>query len=263
MIDFTQFTLSEPKPFLVMLLLDISGSMYGDKITELNRAAQEMIDAFSKEEKMEVEIRVSIITFGGKATLQLPFTKASLVHFSPLQAEGGTPLGAALKIAKNIMEDRSSVPGRAYRPIAVLVSDGQPNDDWKSPLKDFISNGRSSKCDRMAIAIGSDADRNVLGLFVANTENPILTAHDAANIRESFKAVTMSVTQQVRQKTRNAVPDLANNKLDPTRHVSQPVTPVSSEVSPCPSQTTAVSQSAVKPAQPGSLAYQDNDDYIF
>jgi len=65
--------------------------------------------------------------------------------------------------------------GRDYRPAIVLLSDGAPTDDWEQPLNDFISNGRSSKCDRMAVAIGS-ADESVLKKFIAGCENPLFYA---------------------------------------------------------------------------------------
>jgi uncharacterized protein YegL len=66
-------------------------------------------------------------------------------------------------MAKAMIEDKDVVPSRAYRPTVVLVSDGGPNDAWEKPLNAFISDGRSAKCDRMAMAIGADADEAVLG----------------------------------------------------------------------------------------------------
>ena len=47
------------------------------------------------------------------------------------------------------------------------------------PLKTFISDGRSGKCDRIAIAIGADADETVLRKFFAGTPHPLLYAEDA------------------------------------------------------------------------------------
>jgi uncharacterized protein YegL len=84
------------------------------------------------------------------------------------QLSGMTPLGTALQMAKAMIEDKDVVPSRAYRPTVVLVSDGGPNDAWEKPLNAFISDGRSAKCDRMAMAIGADADEAVLGKFFGN-----------------------------------------------------------------------------------------------
>ena len=40
-----------------------------------------------------------------------------------------TPMGTALKMAKDMIDDKQETPSRIYRPAVVLVSDGAPNDD--------------------------------------------------------------------------------------------------------------------------------------
>ena len=208
MFDPSQYTVQTAKPIPVLLLLDTSSSMSGPKIETLNSAVRQMIAAFAKEERREIEVRVSIITFGSSINRLQPFTPASAIDFQPLSANGATPLGAALRAAKDMIEDKTETPSRAYRPTVILVSDGQPNDEWKEPLRAFISEGRSAKCDRMAMAIGGDADRAILGRFVEGTPNPIFEAQQAADIHEFFRLVTMSVTTRTRSSTPNQVPDL-------------------------------------------------------
>ena len=65
--DASGFTTSKAKPLPVVLLLDTSGSMYGDKINSLNDAVRKMLATFRKEESQASEFLVSIITFGGTA----------------------------------------------------------------------------------------------------------------------------------------------------------------------------------------------------
>ena len=132
MFDPKKFSVPEPKPLPVVLLLDVSDSMNltisgmaGEKtkIEELNEAVKKMTDTFAKE-KMEIQILVSIITFGDEVRLHIPYTKASQVQWEGLQANGMTPMGTALKMAKAMIEDRDVTPSRACRPTVVLVSDG-------------------------------------------------------------------------------------------------------------------------------------------
>lgn len=203
MFDPSKFTASKPKPLPVLLLLDVSGSMQGKKIFCLNRAVDEMISALANDVKLESEILVSIITFGQEVKFVCPFTPAAELEVNSFTALGGTPLGVALQMAKALIEDRDSVPSRSYRPTVVLVSDGQPTDKWEQPLNDFISSGRSQKCDRMAMAIGDDADRNVLNRFIAGTGNALLEATNSEDILSCFKKVTMSVS--VRASSSNQV----------------------------------------------------------
>lgn len=206
MFDPKKFTTMKAKPLPVYLLLDVSGSMSGDKIDNLNKAVREMLTTFAQEEQMETEILVAIITFGGEAKLYLAPTSSSQVQWKDLTVSGMTPLGAAMKIAKQMIEDKKTTPSNVYRPTVVLVSDGQPNDEWKGPLEEFIKNGRSSKCDRMAMAIGSDADKQVLGMFIEGTKNSLFTAAKASQLHEFFQRVTMSVTTRIHSKQPNELP---------------------------------------------------------
>lgn len=192
--DVSKYQPKGPKPMPVFLLLDVSGSMDGDKIDKLNQAVEDMLRAFAKE---EAEIKVSIITFG--ASVELPMenisAKEASQRWQDQVASGMTPMGSALRIAKDMIEDKSIVPSRSYRPLAVLVSDGAPNDEWEEPLRAFIHEGRSQKCDRMAMAIGADADENVLRQFIeGGTQKEVFHAEDASDIARFFDFVTMSVT---------------------------------------------------------------------
>lgn len=141
MFDPAKFVVQKAKPLPVCLLLDVSSSMSGEKIDSLNKAVRQMMDTFSQEEKLETEILVSVITFGNEARLQIPFAKASDIQWADLKVNGNTPMGDALKMAKEMIEDKETTPSRAYRPTIVLVSDGQPTDSWERPLEDFIKGG--------------------------------------------------------------------------------------------------------------------------
>lgn len=206
----SEFTASKAKPLPVVLLLDTSASMHGDKIRLLNDAVRKMLSTFTKEESQANEFLVSVITFGGSASLAVSPTPASEIEFTNLAANGGTPLGEAIAVAKALIEDKERTPSRAYRPLIVLVSDGVPTDLWESKLDDFISNGRSSKCDRMALGIGQEANdgpgRATLERFIGGTEHRVFEAKDAGEIHTFFKFVTMSVVTRSLSQNPNAVP---------------------------------------------------------
>ena len=128
-------------------------------------------------------------------------------------------LQISIQMAKDMIEDKETTPSRAYRPTVVLISDGAPSDEngyssdnWEKPLKDFISEGRSSKCDRMAMAIGHDADELVLNRFIEGTPHDLFYAENAGQLHEFFQRVTMSVTTRTQSKNPNEVP--ASIELD-------------------------------------------------
>lgn len=200
------FTVAKAKPLPVVLLLDVSSSMGGESIKKLNIAVKEMISDFASAEKNEVEILVSIITFGAKVLLHTPYTSAKDIEWQDLTISGSTPMGSAFSMAKAMIEDKETTPSRAYRPTIVLVSDGEPTDSWQQPLRALVNDGRSNKCDRMAMAIGGAASNTVLNEFISGTENKVFTAQDASQIQEFFKFVTMSVTTRTNSQNANVVP---------------------------------------------------------
>ena len=210
-----EFTVSSARPLPVILLADVSGSMAVDgKIDALNGAVAEMQAAFAEEEDERAEIHLAVVTFGGTAALHAPLTPANAVRWTPMRANGRTPLGAALDIATNLIEDRDRVPSRAYRPTIVLVSDGLPNDEWERPLQRLLTSERAAKAERFALGIGADADHDMLRRFLNNPEGRVCEAHEGREIRKFFRWVTMSVTSRSRSGAPNRTVDINPPDLD-------------------------------------------------
>ncbi len=217
-LDLSKYTVTAARPLPVILLLDGSGSMSVEgKIESLNSAVNEMIQSFKSLSAKEVDINLGIITFGNTVNYAVPLQSVKDITSVHLDANGGTPMGVALRMAKDLVEDKEIIPSKGYRPAVVLVSDGQPNDEWKNPMQSFIKEGRSSKCDRFAIAIDGEndkADRDVLNMFLEGTENHVFEASDASKIKDCFRQVTMSVSVRSKSKDPNkliALPAAAEN----------------------------------------------------
>jgi uncharacterized protein YegL len=215
MSKFKEFTVSSPRPLPVILLADVSGSMATDgKIDALNAAVTEMLAAFAEEEDGRTEIHVAVVTFGGKASLHVAPKPAKDVQWTPMLANGCTPLGAALDIVTNLIEDREKIPARAYRPTIVLVSDGLPNDEWQGPLARLLGSERAQKAQRFALGIGAEADHDMLRAFLDNPEGRVFQAHEAREIRKFFRWVTMSVTSRSRSVKPNQAVEIDPLGLD-------------------------------------------------
>lgn len=206
MSELKKFQVQTARPLPIIVIADTSGSMSVDgKIEALNKGLKDMITSFAGESRLRAELQVSLITFGGsQAELNLPLTPAhQLQGFTRLVAEGMTPLGGALTLAYDMIEDKDCIPSRAYKPVIVLVSDGYPNDDWQAPFARLVNGERSSQATRFAMAIGADADEAMLSDFANDPEAPLFRAENAGDIYRFFRAVTMSVSARSQSATPN------------------------------------------------------------
>ncbi len=184
---------SEPDPNAVpvLLLLDVSGSMSGGAICSLNTAVRQMLDSFVAERTYGRAVHVAVIIFGERIEVKYEFMPAWELKkkWVDLSADGGTPLGGALNVAKSLLEDPARNPVTCYSPLAVLVSDGYPTDTWVESMNAFIDSGRSSRCNRLAMAIGEYADEEMLRHFLRGTGNNLQYANDAQGIKDFFNLV--------------------------------------------------------------------------
>lgn len=198
------------RPLPVILLLDTSGSMHGESIDTLNVAVKRMIESFKNEESTQAEIYTAIVTFGGRANLHLPFTKASEINWTNLEANGMTPFGGALTISRDLIMGLNSTDfgGKPYKPTVVLVSDGNPTDSYETLLDEFVNTPRTGTCDRWALGIGEHADYAMLEKFIKGQEKRVMEAADAAGIAKFFQLVTNSTKARTMSANPNAVPKM-------------------------------------------------------
>ncbi|MFG2049602.1 VWA domain-containing protein [Micromonospora sp. NPDC048935] len=194
------FVTTTPRTLPVLILADVSGSMaHESKIETLNRSIGEMIRSFTELRETTYVITVAVITFGGVARIHQPFTPAGSLEWRDMPAEGPTPLGRALGIAGDLLEDRTQVPGRSAKPVLVLASDGRPTDDWEGAMEQLLGAPRARKATRFAVAIGNDVDEeamDVLERFATAGAEGVVRAENAHRIVEFFDWLTMSVSQQ-------------------------------------------------------------------
>jgi uncharacterized protein YegL len=82
---------------------------------------------------------------------------------------------------------------RALPPVLVLISDGQPTDDFEGGLKELLEQPWGQKAVRIAIAIGEDADNDVLQKFIAHPELKPLQANNSESLVKYIKWVSTAV----------------------------------------------------------------------
>ncbi len=156
----------------ICLVLDVSGSMSGAPIRELQEGVQMFFDAVRADEVAQYAAEIAIVTFGGQATKALDFFAISRQEIPSLEATGDTPMGQAVVLALDLLEARKTEYRNAgvdyFQPWMVLMTDGQPTDSIDlaaQRLKELIA---SKKITVFPIAIGDGADLNELGRLSPN-----------------------------------------------------------------------------------------------
>jgi len=89
----------------VILLLDTSGSMYGQPIQELNRGLAAFKEDVLRDSQASLSVEMAIVTFG---PVQLTQGFTTIDQFTPpkLEANGDTPMGEAIEYALDLIEGR-------------------------------------------------------------------------------------------------------------------------------------------------------------
>ena len=117
---------------LCVLVLDVSGSMRGEPIRELNNGLQDFYNEIMADETTSQRLEVSIMTFNQAVqTLQEPALIEN-VTIPTLTAYGSTAMVDAVNEAIDKVEARKKwykeTEQKYYRPWIILMTDGEPDD---------------------------------------------------------------------------------------------------------------------------------------
>ena len=181
----------------VLLLLDTSGSMSGEPLRELKEGLNQFLRETSDDETASMSVELEIITFGGEVEIAASFAPINVINDNPpsLGANGMTPLGKALKLADSELKARrrlyKSKGISSYKPWIILMTDGCPNDDWKSTAASMKQLGEEKHLQYIGIGIGDDADFNTLYEILPAHPGPVKLK--GLCFKEFFKWLTDSL----------------------------------------------------------------------
>ncbi len=184
------------RPLHFIWLADCSGSMAIDgKIQALNEAIKEIIPHMQTVagENPNAEILVRAIKFSDGAQWHIATpVPVETFKWPLLSADGVTDMGKALSMVADQLKS-PPMPDRMLPPVLVLITDGQPTDDFSSGLKDLLNQRWGQKAVRIAIAIGDDADLECLQKFIGHTELSPLKAKNAEELVRYIKWASTAV----------------------------------------------------------------------
>jgi uncharacterized protein YegL len=186
------------RPLEFIWLADCSVSMRAHgKIEALNEAIRKSIP-FMQEvayENPNAQVYVRAVKFSSGAHWHLEDrTPVEDFQWKDLEAEGVTDLGEAFYLLKEALKV-AEMSERALPPVIVLVSDGQPTDDYRTALKSLLEEPWAVKAVKIAIGIGKSASKRVLKEFCGENGIEVLSADNAETLVEYIKWVSTVVLQ--------------------------------------------------------------------
>ena len=106
-----------------------------------------------------------------------------------------TSMGAALRLAAQHLHERRKLYRNAgissYRPWVILMTDGGPNDDWEQSATEMRTLGEQGNIQYLGIAIGDNADLNILNNILPSQPGPIRL--QGLRFRQFFRWLTDSL----------------------------------------------------------------------
>ncbi len=177
----------------VYLLLDTSGSMFGEPIEAVKNGVQVLVNTLRQDPYALETAYISIITFDSSAQQVVPLTELSSLQVPELNASGCTALGEALelvakKVDTEVTKTTQSVKGD-WKPLVFIMTDGEPTDSVDRGIQEFKKRKFGIV---VACAAGQNASTEVLKRI---TECVVrLDTVDNATIKSFFKWVSASVS---------------------------------------------------------------------
>ena len=172
------------RPLHFIWICDCSGSMAGEKIGSLNYAIQNAIPAMqtAADDNPNAQVFVRCIKFSDGAQWHIAQpTPVADFKWMDLSADGVTDMGKALSMVAEQLK-MPPMDNRGLPPVLVLVSDGQPTDDFNGGLKALMDQPWGKRSVRIAIAIGQDAHLDVLQKFIGHAEIKPLQANNSETL---------------------------------------------------------------------------------
>ena len=184
----------------LFFVIDTSGSMVGDKIGSVNEAIENVLPMIGEisDENPDAEINVAALEFStGTHWLYDEPKEAKEFIWQKVEADGLTSLGEACEeLNKKLSRNGGfmSSPSGCFAPAIILLSDGGPTDNFEGGLKSLQGNSWYKNAIKIAVAIGNDADKEVLKQFTGSSE-AVITVHNIEALKKMIRIIAITSSQ--------------------------------------------------------------------
>jgi Mg-chelatase subunit ChlD len=186
----SDFEKEKEKPSLaMMLLIDRSGSMEGEKMELAKEAAKSAVQLLGPSDK------IGVIAFDTESTWISELRPASdknyvLDQISKIHAGGGTHISPSMIMAYETLRDVSS----KYKHI-ILLTDGEPNDTDHGDFQGIAANMATAHMTFSTVGVGSDADKKFLEELATIGKGRFYFTDEPSSIPQIFAKETVTASR--------------------------------------------------------------------
>jgi uncharacterized protein YegL len=178
----------------ICLALDVSSSMRGSKLDELNRALALFYQSIHEDEVAQSSAEIAIVTFGDRVSKVLDFASIERQIPPHLHAQGNTPMGQAVNLSLDLLEQAKRMYSELgvdyFQPWLVLMTDGAPTDEISRAVQRCTTMVQNRKLTVFPIAIGADANLAQMAAFSPNIA-PLRI--ESGQLRQFFSWLSKSI----------------------------------------------------------------------
>jgi uncharacterized protein YegL len=188
------FAINQEPRCPVVLLLDNSGSMSGQRIQQLNQGVAVFKQSVDQDALARQRVEVAIVSFG---PVRMRQDFVTIDQFVPpqLQAEDLTPMGEAINYALDSLENRKADYKnngiQFYRPWVFLITDGSPTDTWQAAAQRVRQGENDKKFTFFAVGV-QGADMGILSQIAPPSRPPLLL--NGLDFKSMFLWLSASMT---------------------------------------------------------------------
>lgn len=197
------------KTLVILFLLDSSGSMWGQPIGRLNDVIRSVLPMLqnTSDGNADAKTKVAFLKFDNEANWITPSpVDPGSYTWHKLEANGLTAFGAACSELNHKLSEEQFFCDTSgyYSPVIFLLSDGAPNDDYKTPLEELKRNKWFKAATKVAFSFEDKEKENkveeiqvrrqILAEFTGDIEM-VFPLDTPEKIYNYVKAFSMSVSK--------------------------------------------------------------------
>jgi len=186
------------REMVLYFIIDQSGSMAGTKMGSVNTAIREVIPELKTVGGADVDLKVAVLLFSnGCRWMHSAPVSVENFAWNNIEAAGVTDLGAACIELNSKLSQKDGFmksPSGSVAPALFLMSDGMPSDNYLDGIEKLKNNNWYKNAIKIAVAIGDDADTEVLAKFTGTPE-AVITVYTPEALKKMIRFVSITSAQ--------------------------------------------------------------------